>query len=550
MNKKGIVGLVAAVVIVGGIGGFVVANRKTNTNSQGVKDQVMNLSATAPLDTIDISKSSGYGQTGNVFESFFRLGKNGKATPGLAKSSSVSKDGKTWTFKLRDAKWSNGDPITAKDFVYSWRRTINPKTKSEYAYLFDGIKNASAVNSGKKSPNSIGISAKDKQTVVVQLDKPIAYFKVLMAYPLFGPQNEKVIKQYGKKYATKSKYMVYSGPFKITNWTGTGNKWSFVKNNQYWDKKVVKLNRINYTVVQNPSTGIDLYQQNKLDLTPLSTEQVRNYKNNNEYRQYPYSYNTFLKYNFADSNAAKRKILNNRNIRLAISLAINRDQLTKKVLGDGSSTPTGLVPSNVAKNPKSGQDFSKQQVVKDTVDYNSKLAREYWQKGLQELGIKKVSLGLLASNDDPEASTVTQYLKAQLQKTLSGFTLELRSIPGNAANSLTQKGDFDISLSGWGADFNDPISHLQIPAKGTPYNYGKYDNKEYNQLIEKASDQDANNPEKRWDDLVNASKTLNRDQGITPLYQQVTAYLQKPTIHGVIHNTAGTQWNYKYAYMK
>ncbi len=127
------------------------------------------------------------------------MGKKGKPTAGLAKSAQVSADGKTWTFKLRKANWSNGDRITAQDFVYSWRRTLKPQTKSPYAYLFSGIKNADAIIAGKKSADQIGISAPNQQTVVVKLDKPIAYFKVLMAYPLFGPQDQKVVKKYGKK---------------------------------------------------------------------------------------------------------------------------------------------------------------------------------------------------------------------------------------------------------------------------------------------------------------------------------------------------------------
>ena len=150
--------------------------------------QVLKLSASAPLDTIDISKATGYGQTGNIFESFYRLGKDGKATPGLAKSGKVSKD------------------------------------------LFSGVKNADEIASGKLSTDKLGIQALDKNTVQVELDKPIAYFKVLLAYPLFGPQNQKVIEKYGKKYATRSKYMVYSGPFKMTDWNGTSDKWNFVKN--------------------------------------------------------------------------------------------------------------------------------------------------------------------------------------------------------------------------------------------------------------------------------------------------------------------------------
>lgn len=233
-----------------------------------------------------------------------------------------------------------------------------------------------------------------------------------------------------------------------------------------------------------------------------------------------------------------------------MSLSINRKQLTQKVLGDGSATPTGFVASDLAKNPKNGEDFSKEQAVPNTVDHNEKLARQYWERGLKQLGIKKVNLTILGANDDPTTSPISQYLKAQFAKVLPGFTLNIRNIPSKASNEQELKGDFDISLSGWGADFNDPISFLQIPLTGTSYNSGKYSNAKFDSLVKRAQNQDANNPEKRWDDLVQASRLFSKDQGMTPLYQQVTSYLQKPGLKGVIHNTAGTQWNYKYATVK
>lgn len=512
--------------------------------------QVLNLSATAPLDTIDISKSTGYGQTGNVFESFYRLGKKGKPTAGLAKSAQVSADGKTWTFKLRKANWSNGDRITAQDFVYSWRRTLKPQTKSPYAYLFSGIKNADAIIAGKKSADQIGISAPNQQTVVVKLDKPIAYFKVLMAYPLFGPQDQKVVKKYGKKYGTRSQYMVYSGPFVIKDWNGTGNKWEFVKNPHYWDHKVVRLQQINYTVVENPTTGHELYQQNKLDMTPLSNQQVKNYRQSAQFKAYPYSYISYLAYNFKDHNSQKRQALNNRNLRLALSLAIDHQVLTKKVLGDGSYLPKGFVAKGLADDPQTGKDFADQQAVKNTVAYQPALAKKYWKKALQETGLKQLKLTLLASNDDNSSSVVAQYLQSQYAKVLPGLSITIRSVPGNNALQKAQKGDFDLYLSGWGGDFNDPITFLQIPVTGTSYNYGNYSNTKYDELIQQAQNQDANHANQRWQDLVAAARIFNQDQGVTPIYQQVTSYLQKSDVKGIIHNTAGTQWNYKYAYKK
>lgn len=528
---------------------LVACGNTSNSQSSG-NSKTLNLSTTAPLDTIDISKSTGYGQTGNVFESFYRLGSNGKPTAGLAKSGSVSKNGKTWTFKLRNAKWSNGDPITAQDFVYSWHRSLNPKTASPYSYLFSGVKNANQIIAGKKNPNSLGISAPNKRTVVVKLTRPIAYFKVLMAYPLFGPQDTKVVKKYGSKYATKSQYQVYSGPFKITGWNGTNDFWSFIKNKNYWDKKAVKLNKINYEVVKSNNTGYQLYQQGKLDLTPLSSEQVKNLKSNKDFKSYPYSYVRFLMYNFKDKNKVNRKALNNRNIRLALSLAIDRNVITKKVLGDGSTIPTGFVASQLASDPKSGTDFAKQQSVKNTTNYNAALAKKYWQKGLKQIGEKNLTFNLLASNDSPDSDQLTQYLQSQWTKVLKGIKVDVINIPAKSFDSRAQSGDFDIDLSGWGGDFNDPMTFMQIPMTGTSYNYGKWSNSKYDQLVNRGANQDANNVNARWQDLVKAARIVNSEQAITPIYQQTTAYLQNSRVHGIIHNTAGTQWNYKYAYVK
>lgn len=542
-------GVLAGVVTIS-LGMLLAACGNGNSSSKSAAQSgTLNLSTTAPLDTIDISKSTGFGQTGNVFESFYRLGKNGKPTAGLAKTGTVSKDGKTWTFKIRDSKWSNGDPIVAQDFVYSWRRSLNPKTASPYAYLFSSVKNADAIIAGKKSPNALGISAPDKKTVVVKLNRPIAYFRVLMAYPLFGPQNEKVVKKYGNRYATKAQYQVYSGPFKIKGWNGTNDTWSFVKNNDYWDKKVVKLNKINYQVVKSNNTGYQMYQQGKLDLTPLSSEQVKNLKSNNDFTQYPYSLVRFLLYNFKDKNQINRAALNNKNIRLALSLSIDRDVVTKKVLGNGSTLPTGFVANDLASNPKTGEDFVKEQSVNNTVDYNSALAKKYWKKGLQEIGQKNLTFDVLSSNDEADSDQLTQYLQSQWTKELKGLKINITNIPEKSSDSRAQQGNFDIYLSHWGGDFNDPMTFMQIPMTGTSYNYGKWSNSTYDNLVKKAGNEDANNPEKRWNDLVSAAKIVNGNQTITPIYQQTTAYLQNKRVHGIIHNTAGTQWSYKYAYV-
>lgn len=523
-------------------------NSQSSGNGKYASSQVLNLSYPSSLDSIDISNMSGYGSTGNIFESLYRLGKNGSITPGLAKSTKISKDGKTYTFTIRNAKWSDGSKITAQDFVYSWKRTVTPATKSQYAYLFSGVKNADEIVAGKKSPSTLGVKAQGEHTFIVTLDKPITYFKKLMTYPLFGPISEKAVKKWGNKYATKAQYMLYSGPFKLTGWTGTNNSWQFVKNNQYWDKKAVHLQKINYTVNESTTTTLNLFQEKKLDLTQLASEQVKNMKSSSDYTTYPYSITAFLVYNFQDSNATIKKALNNAKIRQAISLSINRKTLVKNVIGDASTVSKTFVPQDLVKDAKTGKDFADESTVKNSTSYNKALAQKLWKQGLKETGIKKLSIQLLASNDEPN-KPISQYLKSALEKNLDGLTVNLSNIPSKVASSRAQSGDFDLYLSGWGADFNDPISHLQIMTNNSGYNYGKYNSSTYNALVNKAQNQDANDTSARWQDMINAEKTIMKDQGITPLYQTVYSYLQNPKVKGIIHNTAGTQWNYKYAYI-
>ncbi|AGO07316.1 lipoprotein precursor, peptide binding protein OppA-like protein [Lactiplantibacillus plantarum] len=548
MKKRSVLAVVMSLVLVTVLAACGKHNSQSSGNGKYASSQVLNLSYPSSLDSIDISNMSGYGSTGNIFESLYRLGKNGSITPGLAKSTKVLKDGKTYTFTIRNAKWSDGSKITAQDFVYSWKRTVTPATKSQYAYLFSGVKNADEIVAGKKSPSTLGVKAQGEHTFIVTLDKPITYFKKLMTYPLFGPISEKAVKKWGSKYATKAQYMLYSGPFKLTGWTGTNNSWQFVKNNQYWDKKAVHLQKINYTVNESTTTTLNLFQEKKLDLTQLASEQVKNMKSSSDYTTYPYSITAFLVYNFQDSNATIKKALNNAKIRQAISLSINRKTLVKNVIGDASTVSKTFVPQDLVKDAKTDKDFADESTVKNSTSYNKALAQKLWKQGLKETGIKKLSIQLLASNDEPN-KPISQYLKSALEKNLDGLTVNLSNIPSKVASSRAQSGDFDLYLSGWGADFNDPISHLQIMTNNSGYNYGKYNSSTYNALVNKAQNQDANDTSARWQDMINAEKTIMKDQGITPLYQTVYSYLQNPKVKGIIHNTAGTQWNYKYAYI-
>ena len=314
--------------------------------SSSTTKQKLNLSVVSEIETLDPSHASdttSMEQLENTGEGFLQLGKNSKIEKELATNIKESKDGKTYTFDLRhNAKWNDGRKLTAQDFVYGWQRTINPKTASEYAYLYSGIKNADAIMNNKKNYKTLGIKAVGKYRVVVNLDHPISYFKLLMAMPVFYPQQQAAVQKYGKKYGTSYKYVASNGPFVLKGWNGTNNTWKLVRNTNYWDKKHVKLSAINFQVVKSPTTALNLYETGKLDQTQLFDQQVKNKKNSSDFVLNKNASMVYLQMNMKAQNATLRKAYNNVNIRKALSLSLDRKQLVNNVLGDGSLAPRAL----------------------------------------------------------------------------------------------------------------------------------------------------------------------------------------------------------------
>ena len=513
-------------------------------SSDSASKQVLNWNESAELPTMDLSKATdvvSFDTLNNTMEGLYRLGKDSKIEPGLATKTKVSSDGLTYTFTLRkDAKWSNGDKVTAKDFVYSWRRTLDPKTNSQYAYLFEGIKNATDVMNGKKSTKEVGVKADGDYKLVVTLDKQIPYFKLLMGFPTFFPQNQKAVEKYGSKYGTASKYMCYDGPFNLTKWTGTNLSWSLKKSDNYWDKKNVKLDSINFKVNKSNSTAYNLYQSGKLDATSLSAEQAKQLKGQSGYTVRQAASTFYFQYN------QTKPEFQNKKIRQAISMAIDRKEFVNKVLGNGSIPAKGLVSTGLA--TRNGKDFADASYVKDGVTVNLAKAKKLWAEGLKEIGKDSLTFGIL-SDDTDAAKKTTEFIQSAIESNLKGAKVECANVPFKTRLNRTNQGQFDIVISAWGADFADPISFLDMFTSNNSYNAGKWKNAQYDKLIEASKSTDAGNSGKRWDDLVSAEKILIQEQGISPLYQQATAWMVKPKVKGVIYNSAGANYNFKNAYV-
>lgn len=447
-----------------------------------------------------------------------------------------TKNGTVYTFKLRDAKWSNGDPVTADDFVFAWRRTVDPATKSQYAYLYSGVVNADAVMKGTKKPATLGVKALDKHTLQVTLEHPIPYFQKMMVNGPFFPQNEKYVKKMGSKYGTQAKYTLANGPYKLTGWNGSNNSWQEVKNPTYWNAKNVHIDQINVTAVKDATTAMNLFQSGKLDDAALTGDQAAQAKTQKDYRGIKQTSVFYL-----ELNEKKVPAFKNTKLRQAMSMAINREEYIKKVLQDGSIDAPTVTPSGLAENPTTKEDFSKEAAQGYTkyTSYNPKEAKALWTAGMQEVGKQNLTLELLTDDTD-NAKRSAEYFQNTLEKNLPGLKVTISTVPFKARLTRSQDGQFDMVLSGWSADFTDPITFLDLFTTDGSYNDGKWSNATFDKLINESQTTYATNETKRWQVMVQAQQLLTQEQGVIPIYQRVQAHLVNPKIQGLKTTPAGT----------
>nr|WP_318035993.1 peptide ABC transporter substrate-binding protein [Halobacillus shinanisalinarum] len=321
----------------------------SETSSEGNSDgessksskQVLNLIDKAEIPSMDSSltiDALASQWLGSTKDGLYRLGEGGEPEPGIAMEHEVSDDGLVWTFHLRDdATWSNGDPVTAHDFVFAWQRAVDPDTGSEYGpYMMGGvIKNATAVSKGEVSVDELGVKAVDDYTFEVTLEQPTPYFESMTTFGTFLPLNEKFVKEQGENYAMEADALLSNGPFIMTEWNH-GEGWTVEKNEDYWDADAVKLDQINVSVVKETAAAVNLYQTGKVDRVNLSSEFVDEYRSSEEFKVEEEPTTFFLKMN------QENEILANKKARKAIQMVIDRQAMVDVILNNGSIPVGGL----------------------------------------------------------------------------------------------------------------------------------------------------------------------------------------------------------------
>jgi len=475
-----------------------------------------------------------------TIEGLYTSDADGNAIPAIAKSYDVSEDGLVYTFHLReDAKWSNGDPVTANDFVYAWRRLVDPNTASEYAFIMDvaGVKNAASVNAGEASLEELGVKAVDDYTLEVTLALPVPFFLQLMTFPSFFPMNEAFVTEKGADYAQSPEGLLANGPFKMTEWT-QGHSFKVEKNDSYYDKDNVNIDGIEYKIMKDAQTAALEFESGNLDVVRLTGEIVDLYKENEAFTLIHEGYLWYIAPN------EQVEELQNVNLRQALGRAVNKEQLTETVLNDGSTVANFIVPVTLATGPD-GKDF-RETSANDYMTYDVEVAQEYWEKAKEELGIETLTLELLFEDTD-SMKKCAEFIQSELQTNLPGLTIELKSQPKKNRLELMRAGDYQLGITRWGPDYADPTTYLDMFITGSSNNYPNYSNEEYDALMNRIGKGDlVYDIEARWEAMKEAEELLiARDAAALPMYQQGNTYLINQQVKGIETHSVGVPFIYK-----
>ncbi len=458
---------------------------------------------------------------------------NKELAPDLAESWDVSEDGLTYTFHLRDGiVWSDGTPITASDFVYSWRRLVDPDTASEYSYIMESIHvvNAQAVIDGSMDPAELGVEAPDDSTFVVHLDVPCSFLLFCMSNPQFYPLPESFVEAQGDQYALSPDNMLYSGVYTMTGWV-TGNSYTFTHNDSYWDAANYPQQEIVISYIQDSQTAMLQYDSGNLDLVTLTGDMIDRYKDEDGYLSTLTSGVWWLAPNMEDAD------LSNAKLREAISYAVDRQTICESVLKTGAIEADGLIAKDVSAGPD-GTDFRK--AAGDLTEYDPDKAAECYAEAVKELG-HDANVEILYDDTD-ETSKVAENLQQMIQNACPGITVTLSPKPKKTRIEFMLSHDFSMVLTRWVPDYADPQSYLDIMKTGASMNGGQYSNTEFDELETKAtSGEDAADAEARFRDMIEAENILvAQDHGIIPIYQEGGAIMVNPSVKGYLSLVIGT----------
>lgn len=460
----------------------------------------------------------------HVFEGLMKLDSSGKVVEGMAKEVKVSDDDLTYTFTLRDdAKWSNGDPVTAEDFEFSWKRALDPELAADYAFQLYYIKGAEAYNAEGASLDDVGIKALDEKTLEITLEAPTGYFLELTAFYTYYPVNKKVVEG-NAKWANNADTHVSNGPFTLTEWVHDASL-KIRKNNNYYDAASVKLDGVDFTIIDDVNTTWQAYEGGDYDFlveVPQAVTAKMQAENNPELviggmvGTYYYNLNS------------KVKPFSNVKVRKGLSMTLDRKTIVEKITQGGQIAAEGVVPFGMF--DENGGEYRDN--VGQLVEYNVEEGKKLFEEGLAEEGMtaddfKQMVLLYNTSEGHKKIAQAAQ----EMWRTNLGVEIQLENVDFQVKLDREKAGDFHISRAGWIGDYMDPMTFVDLWLSTSSFNDSKYNNPEYDKLVLTAKGTADQNI--RFDSMRAAEKMIMEDMPVIPVYFYTQPYAQKSYVSGV-----------------
>jgi oligopeptide transport system substrate-binding protein len=465
-------------------------------------------------------------------------------TPAGAESWDVSDDGLVWTFHLRDYNWVDGKPVTAQNFEYGIKRTIDPENASIYAFLLYPIKNAEVCNNGEKELDELGVKALDDKTLEITLEGPCAYFEKLLPFKTMYPQRQDLIEEWGDKNGSEAEYTISCGPFELAEWTHK-SELVLTKNENYWDADSVKLEKVTYKIIEDPNTAANMLYNGQLDMCGIrKPEWVEKFEARDDMsrRSDPQPSTGYQFFN------QEFKIFSNANVRKAFVLSLDREELLD-VLFYGVGEPAyGWLPPSLQIGDEEYRDLV-DEPIKKLAEENSD-PKELLIKGLEELGMdpdpSKVTVTMLEGGTDAENRRFTEYYQ-QRYETVLGINVEAEYLDWPIFLDRVHDGEYEMAGMGWVGDYNDPMTFLDMWVTGSEMSDTGWSNKEYDELIKKAKESLDN--EERLEYFKKAEEILlYEDAVISPITYRKASTFSYNYVKDVMRPLFGSGLELKYAY--
>ncbi len=535
-----LVALVLCLTLALTVGSFAVAESGDNVLRVQIETEVESLDPQVATD------GTSFEVIADFTDGLYQMDATGAAVPALAAETTISDDGLTYTFKIRDdAFWSNGDPVTADDFVFGWQRACDPAFASEYSYMIYDIgliKNSVAVNSGEMPVEDLGVKALDDKTLQVELESPVSFFTSLMYFPTFYPVNRAFCESCGDNYATSPDTVLSNGAFILTSYEPAATSFTLAKNPAYYDADRVQLDGLTYQVIKDSQTSLLSYQNGDLDVVTLSGDQVELVEDDPEFTTVNAGYLWYITVNSKDVPE-----LANVNFRKALAAAYDREAICASIIKDGSTPAYFAVPEQLATGPD-GKDFRETAPTYEGFDKESAVA--FYDAACQELGQTEFSLTLLVE-DDATAQNIAAFIQQEWQNTLPGVTVELKVETKKQRIQDIQTSNYNTCLTRWGPDYADPMTYLGMWVTNNSNNYGFWSNAEYDSIIAECVSGDlAMDPVGRWAALHEAEAIVMNEMVILPVYQKANAMMVKSSVQNLECHSIALNRVYKDTYLQ